>query len=62
MSTTQTANKTLEATLTPPTRCKEQRLQHTLSEYRDALHDAFKQECDMMSATNDVVTPYNLPY
>ena len=62
MSTTQTANKTLEATLAPPTRCKEQRLQQTLSEYRDALEDAFEQHCTTMSATNDVVTPYNLPY
>ncbi|RLM83738.1 transposase [Halobellus sp. Atlit-38R] len=62
MSTTQTANKTLEATLAPPTRCKEQRLQQTLSEYRDALEDAFEQDCTTMSATNDVVTPYNLPY
>jgi hypothetical protein len=62
MSTTQTANKTLEATLAPPTQCKEQRLQQTLSEYRDALHDAFEQDCTTMSTTNDVVTPYNLPY
>jgi putative transposase len=62
MSTTQTANKTLEATLAPPTRCKEQRLQQTLSEYRDALNNAFEQDCTTMSATNDVVTPYNLPY
>ncbi|WP_254538607.1 transposase [Halomarina litorea] len=62
MSTTQTASKTLEATLAPPTRCKEQRLQQTLSEYRDALEDAFEQHCTTMSATNDVVTPYNLPY
>ncbi|WP_436926221.1 RNA-guided endonuclease TnpB family protein [Halosimplex amylolyticum] len=62
MSTTLTATKTLEATLAPPTRCKEQRLQQTLSEYRDALHDAFKQDCTTMNATNDVVTPYNLPY
>jgi len=62
MSTTQTTNKTLEATLAPPTRCKEQRLQQTLSEYRQALDDAFEQDCKTMSATNDVVTPYNLPY
>jgi len=32
MATTQTANKTLEATLAPPTRCKERRLQQLLSE------------------------------
>jgi IS605 OrfB family transposase len=62
MSTTPTANKTLEATLAPPTRCKEQRLQQTLFEYRNALNDAFEQDCTTMSATNDVVTPYNLPY
>jgi IS605 OrfB family transposase len=40
----------------------EQRLQQTLSEYRDALEDAFEQDCTTMSATNNVVTPYNLPY
>jgi IS605 OrfB family transposase len=57
-----TANKTLEATLAPPTRCKEQRLQQTLTEYREALHEAFDNGCTTMSATNDVVTPYNLPY
>jgi hypothetical protein len=62
MSTTPTANKTLEATLAPPTRCEEQRLQQTLFEYRTALNDAFEQDCTTMSATNDVVTPYNLPY
>jgi putative transposase len=62
MSTTQTTNKTLEATLAPPTRCKEQRLQQTLSEYRDALNHAFEQDCTTMGATNNVVTPYNLPY
>lgn len=62
MSTTQTATKTLEAPLAPPTWCKEQRLQHTLSEYRDALTDAFERDCTTMSATNDVVTPYGLPY
>ncbi|WP_312911810.1 transposase [Natronosalvus caseinilyticus] len=62
MSTTPTANKTLEATLAPPTRCKEQCLQQTLSEYREALEDAFEQDCTTMSATNDVVTPYSLPY
>ncbi|ERG98774.1 MAG: transposase, IS605 OrfB family, central region, partial [Haloquadratum sp. J07HQX50] len=62
MSTAQTTNKTLEATLAPPTQCKEQRLRQTLSEYRDALNDAFEQHCTTMSATNDVVTPYNLPY
>ncbi|WP_336360149.1 transposase [Haladaptatus sp. ZSTT2] len=57
-----TANKTLEATLAPPTRCKEQRLQQTLAEYREALHEAFNNGCTTMNATNDVVTPYNLPY
>lgn len=36
-----TANKTLEATLAPPTRCKEQCLQQTLTEYREALQEAF---------------------
>jgi putative transposase len=57
-----TANKTLEATLAPPTRCKEHRLQQTLTEYREALHEAFDNGCTTMSATNDVVTPYDLPY
>ncbi len=30
--------------------------------YRDALHDAFDAGANTMSAVNDVVTPYDLPY
>jgi len=56
------ANTTLEATLAPPTQWKEQRLRDTLAEYRAALTDAFDQDCTSMSATNDVVKTYDLPY
>jgi IS605 OrfB family transposase len=54
--------KTLQATLATPTTGKEQRLQRLLDTYRDALHDAFDNRADTMSAVNDVVTPYDLPY
>jgi len=54
--------KTLQATLATPTTGKEQRLQNLLDTYRTALHDAFDAEANTMSAVNDVVTPYDLPY
>jgi hypothetical protein len=57
-----TVTKTLQATLVQPTTGKEQRLQRLLDTYRDALHDAFDTGADTMSAVNDVVTPYDLPY
>ncbi len=58
----ETVTKTLQATLTPPTTGKEQRLQRLLDTYRNALHDAFDAGADTMSAVNDIVTPYDLPY
>ncbi|WP_135824604.1 RNA-guided endonuclease TnpB family protein [Halorussus ruber] len=58
----QTVTKTLEATLAPPTQHKEQKLQTLLSTYREALHEAFDAGCTTMTATNDIVTPYDLPY
>ena len=54
--------KTLQATLAPPTTGKEQRLQRLLDTYREALHDAFDEGASTMSAVNDIVTPYDLPY
>ena len=58
----ETVTKTLQATLATPTAGKEQRLQRLLDTYRDALHDAFDNRADTMSAVNDIVTPYDLPY
>jgi putative transposase len=57
-----TTTKTLEATLAPPTAHKERKLCDLLETYRDGLHEAFDAGCDTMSATSDVVTPYDLPY
>ena len=58
----ETVTKTLQATLATPTAGKEQRLQRLLHTYRDALNDAFDAEVTTMSAVNDIVTPYDLPY
>ena len=58
----ETVTKTLQATLATPTAGKEQRLQRLLDTYRDALHNAFDAEATTMSAVNDIVTPYDLPY
>jgi putative transposase len=57
---TATATKTLQATLAPPTRRKERRLQQTVATYRDALADAFTAGADTQAAVNDIVTPYTL--
>jgi len=57
-----TVTKTLQATLASPTLGKEQRLQRLLDTYREALHDAFNKGAKTMSAVNDIVTPYDLPY
>jgi len=59
---TATITKTLEATLAPPTAHKERKLSDLLETYREGLHDVFNVGCDTMSATSDVVTPYDLPY
>ena len=59
---TATTTKTLEATLAPPTAHKKRKLCDLLETYREGLHEAFDAECDTMSATSDVVTPYDLPY
>ena len=57
-----TVRKTLQATLAPPTTGKEQRLQHLLDTYRDALAKSFDSGASTMSAVNDIVTPFDLPY
>nr|WP_233357336.1 transposase [Halococcoides cellulosivorans] len=59
---TATTTKTLEATLAPPTAHKERKLCDLLDTYRAGLHEAFEAGCETMSATSDVVTPYDLPY
>jgi len=61
-SVSETVTKTPQATLATPTTGKEQRLQRLLNTYRDALHDAFDAGANTMSAVNDIVTPYDLPY
>lgn len=58
----ETVTKTLEATLATPTQGKECRLQRLLDTYRNALADSFDAHADTMSAVNDIVTPYDLPY
>ncbi|WP_115864269.1 RNA-guided endonuclease TnpB family protein [Halorussus litoreus] len=58
----ESVTKTLQATLVPPTAGKEQRLSRLLDTYREALHDAFDAGAETMSAVNDIVTPYDLPY
>ncbi|WP_225336099.1 RNA-guided endonuclease TnpB family protein [Halomicrobium urmianum] len=59
---TTTITKTLEATLAPPTAHKERKLCDLLDTYRAGLHEAFEAGCETMTATSDVVTPYDLPY
>ena len=61
-SMTGTITKTLEATLTPPTAYKERKLCDLLDTYRAGLREAFNAGCETMTATSDVVTPYDLPY
>jgi len=58
----ESVTKTLQATLVPPTAGKEQRLSRLLDTYREALHDAFDAGAETMSAVNDIVTSYDLPY
>ena len=59
---TATTRKTLEATLAPPTAHKERKLCDLLDTDRAGLHEAFEAGCKTMTATSDVVTPYDLPY
>ena len=59
---TATTTKTLEATFAPPTAHKERKLCDLLDTYRAGLHEAFEAGCETMTATSDVVTPYDLPY
>lgn len=57
-----TVTKTLEASVVPPTAHKERKLERLLTTYREALAEAFDTEASTMSAVNDIVTPYDLPY
>jgi len=58
----ETVTRTLQATLAKPTTGKEQRLKRLLDTYRNALQDAFDARANTMSAVNEIVTPYDLPY
>lgn len=56
------AVRTLVAPLADPTAHKAQKLKSLLQTYRSALTDAFTSGAETMSAVNDIVTPYDLPY
>ena len=52
--------KTLELKLVSPNAHKRRKLRETTDAYRAALQAAFNEDCSTQSATNDVVTPYDL--
>ncbi|RLM83678.1 transposase, partial [Haloarcula sp. Atlit-7R] len=54
--------RTVVASLVEPTSHKEQKLQNLQSTYREALCEAFDANATTMTAVNDIVTPYDLPY
>jgi putative transposase len=54
--------RTLIATLVDPTAHKERKLRRLHETYQAALHDAFDADARTMSAVNDVVKSYKLPY
>ncbi len=54
--------RTVVATLVEPTAHKKQKLRHLQSTYREALEDAVQADATTMTAVNDIVTPYDLPY
>ena len=54
--------RTVVASLVEPTTHKEQKLQNLRSTYREALCEAFDANATTMTAVNDIVTPYDLPY
>jgi putative transposase len=54
--------RTLEATLVSPTAHKERKLRTLHETYQAALQAAFDAEARTMSAVNDIVKPYDLPY
>ena len=54
--------RTVVATLVEPTAHKERKLRRLQSAYREALETAVKAGATTMTAVNDIVTPYDLPY
>jgi putative transposase len=62
MDVARIVTKSLQATLAPPTAHKERKIRDTLSTYREALREAFHAGCETMSAVNDIVTSFDLPY
>ncbi|WP_433631316.1 hypothetical protein [Halomicrococcus sp. NG-SE-24] len=53
-------SKTLEAYLAPPTRHKQRKLHDEHERYGTLLHRSFNEECDTMSAVNEVVSGEDL--
>lgn len=54
--------RTVVATLVEPTAHKEQKLRRLQSTYREAFGAAVEADATTMTAVNDIVTPYDLPY
>ncbi|MDL0126394.1 transposase [Halobacterium salinarum] len=54
--------RTVVATLVEPTAHKERKLRRLQSTYREALQEAVEAGATTMTAVNDIVTPYDLPY
>jgi len=54
--------RTVVTSLVEPTIHKEQKLQNLQSTYQEALCKAFDANATAMTAVNDIVTPYDLPY
>ncbi len=52
--------ETLQLKLVNPNAHKQRKLRETVDEYQLALHDAFDQDCDTQTKTNDVVVDYDL--
>jgi len=54
--------RTVVASLVEPTTHKEKKLRGLQSVYQEALCEAFDANATTMTAVNDIVTPYDLPY
>lgn len=54
--------RTVVAILVEPMAHKKQKLRRLQSTYREALQDAVQAGATTMTAVNDIVTPYDLPY
>jgi len=52
--------ETLQLKLVNPNAHKQRKLRETVDEYNKALREAFDQDCDTQSKTNDVVVDYDL--